>query len=64
MRYNIPMKEFIYITKSFLALMLIAIFMGIGVGFLFGIQGMSFVMAVIFVVGFVVIVYNTWRLKI
>ncbi len=54
------MKEFIYIAKSFLALMLITIFIGIVVGFLFGIQGMAFIIAVIFVV----IVYNTWRLNI
>mgnify|MGYP006879604927 CR=1 FL=1 len=55
------MKEFIYIAKSFLALMLMTIFVGIGVGFLFGIQEMTFVIAVIFVVGFIGIVYNTWR---
>ena len=58
------MKEFIYIAKSFLALMLITIFIGIGVGFLFGIQGMAFIIAVIFVVGFIGIVYNASRLKI
>jgi hypothetical protein len=58
------MKEFIYIAKSFLVLMLMTIFVGIVVGFLFGIQKMTFVIAVIFVVGFIGIVYNASRLKI
>lgn len=58
------MKEFIYIAKSFLVLMLMTIFIGIVVGFLFGIQEMTFVIAVIFVVGFIGIVYNASRLKI